>query len=73
MGMRTGRAFSAVFAALLTAPLAAVGVCRALVPFAASPRTPAPDRCATCGAAAYAQLAREQDGAAPTKHCCASK
>ena len=77
MGMRKRRTLSAVFAALLTAPLAAVGVCRALVPFAASPsvcpastegagdccsrssspaspRTPAPDRCATCGAATCA-------------------
>ena len=73
MGSRLRRA---VLAALLTVPLAAVGVCGVLAPLAtapascaadtepsdccsrsgapASPRTPTPDRCAACGAAACA-------------------
>ncbi len=87
--MSVRRAPSAVLAALLCVPLAAIGVCGAVAPLVltpascsietepgdccsrssspASPRTPTPDRCAACGAGAFAQPAREQDEAAPTR------
>jgi hypothetical protein len=90
MGMRERRTLSAVFAALLAVPLAAVGVCGALVPLAASPsvcpapteaaadccsrsssptcpRTPAPDRCAACGAAACALGETREAGRIPRR------
>lgn len=76
MGMRIRRTPSALFAALLSVPLAAIGVCGAVAPLVVAsascavetkpadccsrssapscPRTPAPDRCAACGASACA-------------------
>ncbi len=76
MGVRIRRAPSAILAAVLSVPLAAIGVCGAVAPLVVAPascavetgpadccsrssaptcpRTPAPDRCAACGAAAYA-------------------
>jgi hypothetical protein len=88
--MRERRTLSSIFAVLLAAPLAAVGVCGALAPLApssavcpleadaggdccarpsspASSRTPTPDRCAACSAAACAQLAGKRDEAAPSR------
>lgn len=76
MGMRIRRAPSTILAALLSVPLAAIGVCGAVAPLVVAsascavetepadccsrssaptcPRTPAPERCAACGAAACA-------------------
>jgi hypothetical protein len=76
MRMRVRRGPSAILAALLSVPLAAIGVCGAVAPLVVAsascavetepadccsrssaptcPRTPAPVRCAACGAAACA-------------------